>query len=52
MFESKPVQKVRITSLVKPAKLETEQDIENYLNELSRELKKQIHMNHVIEIVD
>lgn len=52
VFESKPVQKVRIASLVKPAKLETEQDIENYLNELSRELKKQIHMNHVIEIVD
>src|SRR5699024_7025645 len=43
--EPKPVQRVRITNLVKPTRLENEQDIENYLNELSRELKRSIQMN-------
>ena len=52
MFESKPVRQVRVASLVKSTKLETEQDIEDYLNELSRELKRHINMNHIIELVD
>src|SRR5699024_9621266 len=50
--EPKPVQRVRITNLVKPTRLENEQDVENYLNELSRELKRSIQMNQIIEIVD
>src|SRR5699024_8299528 len=34
--EFKPVQRVRITNLVKPTRIENEQDIDNYLDELSR----------------
>lgn len=50
--EPKPVHRVRITSLVQSTKLETEQDIDNYLNKLSRELKRSIQMNQIIEIID
>ena len=50
--DPKPVQKVRITSLVKPARIENEQDIANYLNKLSRELKQRIQMHQIIEIID
>lgn len=50
--EPKPVHRVRITSLVQSTKLETEQDIDNYLNKLSRELKQRIQMNQIIEIID
>ncbi len=50
--EPKPVHRVRITSLVQSTKLETEQDIESYLNKLSRELKRSIQMNQIIEIID
>lgn len=50
--DPKPVQKVRITSLVKPARIENEQDIANYLNKLSRELKQIIQVHQIIEIID
>ncbi|GEQ61300.1 hypothetical protein VL4N_06960 [Vagococcus lutrae] len=50
--EPKPIQQVRISDLVKPIRIENEQDIENYLNELSRELKRSIQMNQIIEIID
>lgn len=50
--ESKPVQRVRITSLVKPARIENEQDIANYLNKLSQDLKQRIQMHQIIEIID
>src|SRR5699024_5610542 len=50
--ETKRVRQVRLTSLVQTTKLATEQDIENYLNELSRKLKRSIQMNQIIEIVD
>src|SRR5699024_8632838 len=50
--EPKPVQRVRINNLVKPTRLENEQDIEDYLNELSQELKRSIQMNQIIEIID
>ncbi|MFW3626015.1 BREX system P-loop protein BrxC [Aerococcus viridans] len=50
--EFKPAQRVRITNLVKPTRIENEQDIDNYLDELSRELKKRIQMNQIIEIID
>ncbi|MRJ47473.1 BREX system P-loop protein BrxC [Fundicoccus ignavus] len=52
VVDPKPVQKVRITSLVKPARIENEQDIANYLNKLSRELKQRIQMHQIIEIID
>lgn len=50
--EFKPAERVRITNLVKPTRIENEQDIDNYLGELSRELKKRIQMNQIIEIID
>lgn len=50
--EPKPIRQVKITSLVQSTKLETEQDIDNYLNKLSRELKRSIQMNQIIEIID
>jgi hypothetical protein len=50
--EPKPVRQVRLSSLVQTTKLETEQDIESYLNKLSRELKRSIQMNQIIEIID
>uniref|UniRef100_UPI00352A0869 hypothetical protein n=1 Tax=Aerococcus urinaeequi TaxID=51665 RepID=UPI00352A0869 len=50
--EFKPAERVRITNLVKPTRIENEQDIDNYLDELSRELKKRIQMNQIIEIID
>jgi uncharacterized protein (DUF885 family) len=50
--DSKPIRQVKITSLVQSIKLETEQDIDNYLDELSRELKQRIQMNQIIEIID
>lgn len=50
--EPKPVRQVRLSSLVQTTKLETEQDINDYLDELSRELKQSIQMNQIIEIID
>src|SRR5699024_7175476 len=50
--DPKPIRQVKITSLVQSTKLETEQDINDYLDELSRELKQRIQMNQIIEIVD
>ena len=50
--EPKTTHRVRITSLVKPTRIENEQDIEDYLSDLSRELKRSIQMNQIIEIID
>ncbi|WP_338488263.1 BREX system P-loop protein BrxC [Ruoffia tabacinasalis] len=50
--EPKPVRQVRLSSLVQTTKLETEQDIDEYLSELSQELKRSIQMNQIIEIID
>src|SRR5699024_7996719 len=50
--EFKPAQRVRITNLVKPTRIENEQDIDNYLDELSRELNKRVQMTQIIEIID
>jgi len=50
--EPKTTHRVRITSLVKPTRIENDQDIEDYLSDLSRELKRSIQMNQIIEIID
>jgi len=49
--ERKPVQHVKITELVTTNRLETEQDVDDYLSKLSEKLKQNIQLN-IIEIVD
>src|SRR5699024_7712039 len=50
--ESKVVEQVKITNLMKPTTLTTSQDVEVFVNQLSNKLKQSIQMNHIIEIVD